>query len=212
MRFCAGSVLQECHIVRLSDTGQAVRAMGLPKLWFRDRCGSWSVLVRQPATTRGNSKGDLGRSCTQHDSPHGNTRRRGRASAVRSEYASGADECPVPDVSFVFRLSVSDKLRSGNAGGGAVRGPPRPVRSLPISSTPDRFPRPAPGLHGQARQESGMWIDCILYYEPACDCEVECQCDGVARRFTTDHASRYRLPPPRSKLSGFYLSLSRTLR
>ena len=85
LRFCAESVLQESHIVRLSDTGQAVRAMGLPKLWFRNRCGSWSVLVRQPAITRGNSKGDLGRSCTQHDSPHVHTgTRKGVAELLRS--------------------------------------------------------------------------------------------------------------------------------
>lgn len=220
MRFCAGSVLQECHIVRLSDTGQAVRAMGLPKLWFRNRCGSWSVLVRQPAITRGNSKGARARSMTRRTS----TREHEKAwqsfcgaTAERSEYASGADECPVPDVSFVFRLSVSDKLRSGNAGGGAVRGPPRPVRSLPINSTPDRFPRPAPGLHGQARQDSGMWIDCILYYERrrvtvrsrvSVTCTTAClRCGPFTLRSRTDHASRYhRLPPPRSKLRGFYLS------
>ena len=98
LRFCAESVLQESHIVRLSDTGQAVRVMGLPKHWFRNRCGSWSVLVRQPATTRGQlqgaiTKGAPARSMTRRTSTRDVTERRGRASSERSEYTSGADEC-----------------------------------------------------------------------------------------------------------------------
>ena len=81
LRFCAESVLQECHIVRLSDTGQAVRVMGLPKLWFRNRCGVVECSCsptrdHKGAIARGNNKG---RSCTQHDSPHVHTGCYGKA-------------------------------------------------------------------------------------------------------------------------------------
>lgn len=112
LRFCAESVLQESHIVRLSDTGQAVRVMGLPKLWFRNRCGVVECSCsptrdHKGAIARGNNKGrSCARSMTRRTSTRDVTERRGRASAERSEYAPGADECPVPYVSFVFRLSV----------------------------------------------------------------------------------------------------------
>jgi hypothetical protein len=161
LRFCAESVLQESHIVRLSDTGQAVRVMGLPKLWFRNRCGVVECSCsptrdHKGAIARGNNKGrSCARSMTRRTSTRDVTERRGRASAERSEYAPGADECPVPYVSFVFRLSVSDITPRLGQRRRACAGPRTRGRSLPIHSTPDRFPRPAPGLHGQARQESG---------------------------------------------------------
>jgi hypothetical protein len=177
LRFCAESVLQESHIVRLSDTGQAVRVMGLPKLWFRNRCGVVECSCsptrdHKGAIARGNNKGrSCARSMTRRTSTRDVTERRGRASAERSEYAPGADECPVPYVSFVFRLSVSDITPRRGQRRRACAGPRTRGRSLPIHSTPRIVSRAQPQgftVRHDRSQECGYII------EPT-DTEVTCR-------------------------------------